>query len=173
MATWREVEAAAPELAALVRERFDAHLHKTMATIRKDGSPRISGTEVKFADGGVWIGSMGGAMKARDLQRDGRCACHSAPLDTDMVEADAKIAGIATEVSDIDRLRRVWPEWEEHHAPGGAVSPVDARGNGRGVHGRQSVGEIEGQVGIAVEHLIGPFAGEHHREAGALDGSGQ
>ena len=120
MATWKEVEDAVPELAALVRERFDAHLHKTMATLRKDGSPRISGTEVKFADGGVWIGSMGGAMKAKDLQRDGRCAFHSAPLDTDMAEADAKFSGVASEISDIEKLRRVWPEWEGHHASGGA-----------------------------------------------------
>lgn len=120
MATWNELESAAPELAVLVRERFDAHLHKTMATIRRDGSPRISGTEVKFADGGVWIGSMGGAVKAKDLQRDGRCAFHSAPLDTDMADADAKFSGVATEVSDLERLRRVWPEWEEHHASGGA-----------------------------------------------------
>ena len=120
MATWKEVEDAVPELAALVRERFDAHLHKTMATLRKDGSPRISGTEVKFADGGVWIGSMGGAMKAKDLQRDGRCAFHCAPLDTDMAEADAKFSVVATEISDIEKLRRVWPEWEGHHASGGA-----------------------------------------------------
>lgn len=120
MTSWREIEAAAPELAQLVRERFDAHLHKTMATLRKDGSPRISGTEVVFADGDVWIGSMGGALKARDLQRDGRVALHSAPIDTDMKDADAKLAGVATEISEIEQLRRVWPEWEEHHAPGGA-----------------------------------------------------
>ncbi len=120
MANWNEIEELAPELAALIRERFDAHLHKTMATLRCDGSPRISGTEVKFAAGSVWIGSMGGALKAKDLQRDGRCAFHSAPLDTDMIEADAKIAGVATEVHDLAEIRAVWPEWEEHHAPGGA-----------------------------------------------------
>ncbi len=120
MATWTEIEAAAPELAATVRARFDAHLHKTMATLRRDGSPRISGTEVNFAAGGVWIGSMGGSLKAKDLQRDGRCAFHSAPLDTDMAEADAKIAGVATEIHDLDEIRRVWPEWDEHHASGGA-----------------------------------------------------
>ncbi|WP_436793372.1 pyridoxamine 5'-phosphate oxidase family protein [Actinospongicola halichondriae] len=120
MPSWKDIEAAAPELASLVQARFDAHLHKTMATLRKDGSPRISGTEVKFAAGNVWIGSMGGALKAKDLQRDGRCAFHSAPLDTDMADADAKIAGVATEIHDLGEIRRVWPEWEEHHAPGGA-----------------------------------------------------
>ncbi len=120
MASWNEIEKAAPELATLVRNRFDAHLHKTMATLRRDGSPRISGTEVVFADGDVWIGSMGGAMKARDLQRDGRCAFHSAPLDTDMAEADAKIAGVAIELDDLVEIQRAWPEWEEQHGAGGA-----------------------------------------------------
>lgn len=120
MASWTEIEQAAPDLAATVRARFDAHLHKTMATIRRDGSPRISGTEVVFADGEVWIGSMGGSMKARDLQRDGRCAFHSAPLDTDMAEADAKIAGVAVELDDVAEIRRAWPEWEEQHGPSGA-----------------------------------------------------
>ena len=51
MASWTEFSAAAPELAERVKKRFDAHKHKTMATLRKDGSPRISGTEVEFRDG--------------------------------------------------------------------------------------------------------------------------
>ncbi len=120
MASWKEIENAAPELAAVVRARFDAHLHKTMATLRRDGSPRISGTEVVFADGDMWIGSMGGALKARDLQRDGRCAFHSAPLDTDMAEADAKIAGVADEIHDLGEIQRAWPEWEAQHGASGA-----------------------------------------------------
>ena len=49
MATWTEFSAAAPELAERVKATFDAHKHKTMATLRKDGSPRISGTEVEFS----------------------------------------------------------------------------------------------------------------------------
>lgn len=122
MPTWNDVESAAPELARRVRERFDANLHKTMATLRRDGSPRISGTELVFADGDVWLGSMPGSMKARDLQRDGRCALHSAPVDEKLVDGDAKLAGVAVEVTDIDQIRRAWPEWEEqeHMAPAGA-----------------------------------------------------
>ncbi|MDE0802251.1 MAG: pyridoxamine 5'-phosphate oxidase family protein [Acidimicrobiales bacterium] len=120
MATWTEIETAAPDLAALVRKRFDAHLHKTMATLRRDGSPRISGTEVTFADGEVWIGSMGGAVKVRDLLRDGRVAFHSAPLDTKMGDADAKVAGVAIELHDLAEIQRAWPEWEEQHGAGGA-----------------------------------------------------
>jgi len=52
MASWSEVESEAPELAALARRIFDFHVHKTPATLRRDGSPRISGTEIRFADAG-------------------------------------------------------------------------------------------------------------------------
>ena len=99
MASWAEFEAEVPELAARVRERLDAHGHKTIATIRRDGSPRISGTETEFSDGELWIGSMLDALKARDLQRDPRFALHSASEDPDVWSGDAKLAGVAEEVS--------------------------------------------------------------------------
>jgi hypothetical protein len=102
VASWSEFEAAAPELAAGVRERFDAHGHKTMATLRRDGSPRISGTETQFEDGELWIGSMANALKARDLQRDPRFAIHSASEDPDVWTGDAKVAGVAEEVEVAD-----------------------------------------------------------------------
>jgi general stress protein 26 len=108
MASWSEVSEAAPELSAAVRRVFDAHKHKTMATLRRDGSPRISGTEVDFRDGELWIGSMPDARKARDLQRDPRLAIHSATVDSDMADGDAKVAGRAVEVTDEaakDRVR--------------------------------------------------------------------
>ena len=99
MASWSEFEASAPELAAHVRDRFDAHKHKTIATLRRDGSPRISGTETQFEDGELWIGSMANALKARDLQRDPRFALHSGSDEPDDDWAgDAKVAGLAEEV---------------------------------------------------------------------------
>lgn len=102
MASWADFEAEAPELAARVRKRLDAHGHKTIATIRRDGSPRISGTETEFSDGELWIGSMLDALKARDLQRDPRFALHSASEDPDVWSGDAKLAGVAEEVSTPD-----------------------------------------------------------------------
>jgi Pyridoxamine 5'-phosphate oxidase len=99
VASWSEFEEQAPALAARVRERLEAHGHKTIATIRRDGSPRISGTETEFRDGELWIGSMGAALKARDLQRDPRFALHSASEDPDVWTGDAKLAGVAEEVS--------------------------------------------------------------------------
>ncbi len=44
MPSWSEVSAAAPELAAAVEARFGADKHHVVATLRTDGSPRVSGT---------------------------------------------------------------------------------------------------------------------------------
>jgi len=93
MARWDDVEREAPELAARAREIFDANKHKTMATIRADGGPRISGTEAEFWDGDVWWGSMPGSRKGADLKRDPRFALHSATVDPELTLGDAKIAG--------------------------------------------------------------------------------
>ena len=99
MATWTEFSAAAPELAERVKASFDAHKHKTMATLRKDGSPRISATEVEFSDGELWLGSMPNALKAKDLLRDPRFALHNGYSATDPeTMQDAKIAGFARAV---------------------------------------------------------------------------
>jgi Pyridoxamine 5'-phosphate oxidase len=97
--TWAKFEAEAPELAARVRERLEAHGHKTIATLRRDGSPRISGTETEFEGDDLWIGSMLDALKARDLQRDPRYALHSASEDPDVWTGDSKVAGVVEEVS--------------------------------------------------------------------------
>jgi len=99
MPSWSDFESAAPELATRVRERLDAHVHKTLATVRKDGSPRISGTETELRDGELWIGSMRDALKARDLQRDPRFALHSGSDDPDSWKGDAKLAGVVEETS--------------------------------------------------------------------------
>ena len=106
MASWSDFETQAPELATRVKALFDAHKHKTMATLRKDGSPRISGTETTFRDGELFIGSMWQALKAKDLQRDGRFALHSATFDPDKDwPGEAKVAGLAHEIVDEVRVK--------------------------------------------------------------------
>jgi Pyridoxamine 5'-phosphate oxidase len=97
MATWAEFEAEAPDLAARARELLDAHAHKTLATVRRDGSPRISGTECEIVDGELQFGSMWRSMKALDLLRDPRFALHSASEDPPGWPGDAKIAGTVSE----------------------------------------------------------------------------
>ncbi len=107
MTRWSEIEAQVPDFAGRVQAVFGAHKHKTMATLRRDGSPRISGTEVQFVQGDVWLGSMDRALKARDLQRDPRVAIHSGTVDLELQQGDAKIAGRATEVRDAALWRAV------------------------------------------------------------------
>jgi len=97
MATWSEFERAAPELAAFARERLEAHRHLTIATLRRDGSPRISGIEFEVSDGELWFGSMGQGVKALDLLRDPRFALHSGTGDADQFDGDAKVSGRAVE----------------------------------------------------------------------------
>ncbi len=103
MTTWADFAAAQPDFAVRVRELLTSRKHLTMATLRADGSPRISGTEVAIADGVLRIGSMPGAVKALDLRRDSRVAIHGPTNDPPTGNdrgwiGEAKIAGKASEV---------------------------------------------------------------------------
>jgi Pyridoxamine 5'-phosphate oxidase len=100
MTAWRDFEKAEPEFAQRVQALFDAYRHKTIATLRADGSPRISGIESVFADGELVFGSMKDARKGADLRRDPRFALHSATVDpVEGAEAqwpgEAKVSGLA------------------------------------------------------------------------------
>ncbi len=116
MTAWLDVEQAEPEFAHRVRALFDAHRHKTLATLRADGSPRISGIESVFENGELVFASMPNARKGADLRRDPRFALHSATVDPiEGSEAqwpgEAKISGRAmaagpiTEGANGDRFR--------------------------------------------------------------------
>ncbi len=111
MVDWEDVKVSAPELAAKAQAVFDAHRHKTLATLRADGAPRISGIEAAFGEGALWLGMMPGSRKARDLLRDPRCALHSASVDPDDADpsawmGDAKLSGLAVAVRDETEVRR-------------------------------------------------------------------
>ena len=106
MTAWKDVAGAEPEFAQRVRGLFEAHKHKTIATLRADGSPRISGIEAVFEDGELIFGSMPNARKGADLRRDPRFALHSATVDpVEGAEAqwpgEAKIAGRAIDAGPI------------------------------------------------------------------------
>jgi hypothetical protein len=103
VASWSDFEAAVPEFATRVRALMTSRKHLTMATLRRDGSPRISGTEIEFADGELRIGSMPGAVKALDLRRDPRIAIHGPTNDPptrtpSRWKGEAKVAGTASEI---------------------------------------------------------------------------
>lgn len=98
MTNWSHFRTEAPDLEAPIRAAFEGHLHHVIATLRKDGSPRVSGNEVRFAGDDVWLGVMPHSFKAIDLRRNPRVAVHAAPIDTSLTVGDAKFDGLAVEV---------------------------------------------------------------------------
>jgi hypothetical protein len=100
MATWAQFQAEVPEFAAVVEARFTAHKFLTMATVKADGAPRISGTEIVITGGELWVAGMTGAKRWADLRREPRVAIHAAPGNPDAWEGDAKVGGRAVEVTD-------------------------------------------------------------------------
>jgi hypothetical protein len=102
MASWQEIERDFEEFATKVKARFEAGTNKTIATLRRDGAPRISANEMKFEDGEATFGMMSGSMKLLDVRRDPRIAVHSPtlepPPDPTTWRGDAKLAGTAVEV---------------------------------------------------------------------------
>jgi hypothetical protein len=104
VASWSEFERAEPEFAERVQRLFDAGRHKTIATLRADGSPRISGIECELADGELRLGSMADARKGADLKRDPRFALHGPTFHPEVGKesewpGEAKIAGRAVLVT--------------------------------------------------------------------------
>jgi len=98
---WAVFVAAEPDLAATVEERFGAFTHHVLATLRKDGSPRTTGLEVRFLDGELWLGMMPDSLKALDLRRDARFALQANPgAGTEMGGGDVRVGGRAVEVTD-------------------------------------------------------------------------
>jgi hypothetical protein len=100
MASFADVESEEPEFAARVRASFEAHVHKILATLRADGSPRVSGIEARFLDGELWMSGMPRSVKFDDLRRDPRMALHSGSDEPDTFRADAKVSGRAVAITD-------------------------------------------------------------------------
>lgn len=103
MASWHVVDQGAPEFAAKVQARFEAGTNKTLATLRRDGAPRISATEMEVADGEVTVGMMASSVKLFDVRHDPRVAIQSPTLeppsdDPTSWPGDAKLSGSLVEI---------------------------------------------------------------------------
>ena len=121
--SWSVIEQSEPDFAERVRRLMNAGRHKTIATLRADGSPRISGIECVFAHGSLQFGSMSGARKGADLERDPRFALHGPtfhPEEGREAEwpGEAKISGRAI------RVGPVTPD-EEGEGPDGDLFEAD------------------------------------------------
>ena len=107
MTTWQVFTDEVPEFAARAEARLRAFTHLTMATIRADGSPRISGNEIRFKNGQAFLAGMLLARRWEDLRRDPRVAIHSGSASADEPTTwagDAKVSGLAREVTDPEEL---------------------------------------------------------------------
>lgn len=108
MTSWHDLHAAAPELADHARARFDAHGLGFLATLRRDGSPRISGIEPFFVGEHLWVGMMPGSRKLDDVRRDPRVALHSASIDPQVEHGDVRVSGRLVELTDETEIRRLF-----------------------------------------------------------------
>ncbi|MEW2167545.1 pyridoxamine 5'-phosphate oxidase family protein [Streptomyces sp. NPDC007084] len=115
---WAAFSSAEPDLARTAEERFGAFTHHTLATLRRDGSPRTSGIEVRFVGGELWLGMMPDSLKALDLRRDPRFALQANPgAGTEMGGGDVRISGRAVEVGDEDPAKAAYGKEVEPPEP--------------------------------------------------------
>lgn len=100
--TWQTFTSEAPRIAEVFRRRHAAAGNLCMlATLRSDGSPRISPMEPRVFEDDLWLVGMPGTAKFRDLARDSRYALHTATTDPNVTEGDAKIWGSVSHVDDL------------------------------------------------------------------------
>ncbi len=96
---WGDFARREPELAALGQERLDRHGLVMLATLRKNGFPRISPVEPLFFNGQLYLGMMWQSRKALDLIRDPRCSIHNAVSDRHASEGEFKVYGRAMDIT--------------------------------------------------------------------------
>jgi hypothetical protein len=92
---WRQFERAAPELAALGKERIDDFGFVFIATSSHDNSPRLSAVEAYVVEEHLVVNMMSKSYKAKDLLRDGRCMVHTPIVDREGRPGEFKARGEA------------------------------------------------------------------------------
>ena len=95
MTSWQDFATQAPLVAAVFGRRHAATGKLCfLATLRADGSPRISPMEPRIFEGELWLMGMPDTTKFRDLRRDPRFCLHTATVDTQVGDGDAKLRRI-------------------------------------------------------------------------------
>jgi hypothetical protein len=92
---WSELERRQPGLARLGQRRLLDPGVVLVATIRGDGTPRVSPVEPLVLDGALWLSMLWHSRKAADLLRDPRVLVHSVVTSRDGGEGEFKIRGTA------------------------------------------------------------------------------
>ena len=102
---WSAIAASEPALGAVARDRLIGPGVLLVGTVRRDGSPRISGAEPLVMDGDLWLSMMRGSAKARDLARDRRILLHSIVTGPEPA-AEVKVRGTVRADDAADAQRR-------------------------------------------------------------------
>ena len=101
MTTWRAFTEGAPRIAAIFTRRHAATGNLCLlATLRSDGFPRISPIEPRIFEDQLWLVGMPNTTKFQDLGRDPRFCLHTATVDTEVKDGDAKLWGVVNDVQD-------------------------------------------------------------------------
>ncbi|HEY5990888.1 MAG TPA: pyridoxamine 5'-phosphate oxidase family protein [Streptosporangiaceae bacterium] len=103
---WSDIEHTQPRLAGLGQARLIGPGVVLVATIRQDGTPRLSPVEPFVLDGDLWLSMMWQSTKARDLLRDPRILVHSVITNREGTEGEFKIRGTARAENDPAVQRR-------------------------------------------------------------------
>ena len=107
MTTWKDFTEAAPRVATVfARRHAAAHKLCMLATLRSDGYPRISPIEPRVFEDELWLVGMPGTTKFLDLGRDPRFCLHTATVDTQVSDGDAKLWGVVRDVPDRELQER-------------------------------------------------------------------
>jgi len=99
--SWQEFAMSSPNLAGIVRERLDRKI-AYLATIRKDGSPRLHPVTPFIREGMLFIFTEPSSPKIRDLRRDGRYALHCAVGAGGEPLVEVMVSGRATNITDLE-----------------------------------------------------------------------
>ncbi|MGN6677307.1 MAG: pyridoxamine 5'-phosphate oxidase family protein, partial [Streptosporangiaceae bacterium] len=110
---WSELERRQPRLAELGRHRLLDPGVVLIATIRRDGTPRVSPVEPWIMDGALWLSMMWGSTKAADLLRDPRILVHNAVSSRDGQDGEFKLRGRSRDETDVGVQRRYAAEVAE------------------------------------------------------------
>ena len=91
---WIEMAQRQPHLAEVGRRRLIDPGVLLVATIRRDGTPRLSPVEPYVLDGALLLSMMWQSTKAVDLRRDPRVLVHSIVTSRDGAKGEFKLRGM-------------------------------------------------------------------------------
>ncbi len=94
MMSWKILEEQQPQLAAFGAARLNSKV-AYLATVRKDGSPRVHPMTPIIGQGHLFVFMEPTSPKGHDLQRDGRYAIHCSVSDTSGASGEFIITGHA------------------------------------------------------------------------------